>query len=144
MIRDGCLRLIDGRGRTHIIGDGSKPCCTVRLNRRALDWTLLANPGLAVPEAYMDDVLTVEDGTPFDFFELASRNYRHLEAHPLMRLIQRVDPARRGQYNPLGRARKNVAHHYDLSDELYPLFLHYDRQYSCGYFEHDNHDIETA
>src|SRR3546814_19285487 len=100
MIRDGCLRWIDGRGRTHIIGDGSKPCCTVRLNRRALDWTLLANPGLAVPEAYMDGVLTVEDDTPFDFFELPSRHYSHLEAHPLLRTTPPTYPATRRPKHP--------------------------------------------
>jgi cyclopropane-fatty-acyl-phospholipid synthase len=41
------------------------------------------------------------------------------------------------QHNPVGRARENVAHHYDLSDTLYDLFLDRDRQYSCAYFTAD-------
>jgi cyclopropane-fatty-acyl-phospholipid synthase len=48
------------------------------------------------------------------------------------------------QYNPAPRARANVAHHYDLSDALYDLFLDADRQYSCAYFSHDHDDLEQA
>jgi cyclopropane-fatty-acyl-phospholipid synthase len=48
------------------------------------------------------------------------------------------------QYNPVPRARRNVAHHYDLSDQLYELFLDRDRQYSCAYFRTLEDDLETA
>lgn len=144
MIRDGSLRWIDGKGRTHVFGDGSAPGCTVRVTRRSLDWTLMLNPGLAVPEALMEGDLVIEEGTVYDFIDLAARNYRRLEAHPLVRLVKRLDPAQLGQYNPVGRARRNVAHHYDLSDALYELFLDSDRQYSCAYFERESDDIETA
>ncbi len=48
------------------------------------------------------------------------------------------------QYNPAPRAQRNVAHHYDLSDQLYELFLDRDRQYSCAYFLSPDDDIETA
>ncbi|MGH6913140.1 MAG: class I SAM-dependent methyltransferase, partial [Geminicoccales bacterium] len=48
------------------------------------------------------------------------------------------------QYNPVRRAKANVAHHYDLSGRLYELFLDADRQYSCGYFTHRHDDLERA
>jgi cyclopropane-fatty-acyl-phospholipid synthase len=48
------------------------------------------------------------------------------------------------QYNPIGRAQEHVAHHYDLSDDLYDLFLDEDRQYSCAYFANDNVTLEQA
>jgi cyclopropane-fatty-acyl-phospholipid synthase len=48
------------------------------------------------------------------------------------------------QYNPIDRARRNVAHHYDLSGELYDPFLDKDRQYSCAYFTNKDDDLETA
>jgi cyclopropane-fatty-acyl-phospholipid synthase len=38
----------------------------------------------------------------------------------------------------------NVSHHYDLSDDLYDLFLDKKRQYSCGYFKNDNDTLEDA
>jgi cyclopropane-fatty-acyl-phospholipid synthase len=55
------------------------------------------------------------------------------------RLVRRLH-----QYNPVARSQKNVAHHYDLSSELYALFLDSDRQYSCAYFRDPGDDIETA
>jgi cyclopropane-fatty-acyl-phospholipid synthase len=48
------------------------------------------------------------------------------------------------QYNPVGKAKSNVAHHYDLSGSLYDLFLDRDRQYSCAYFESDDGSLEDA
>src|SRR5208337_2877730 len=36
------------------------------------------------------------------------------------------------------------AHHYDLSDRLYELFLDADRQYSCAYFPSPDMTIEAA
>jgi cyclopropane-fatty-acyl-phospholipid synthase len=48
------------------------------------------------------------------------------------------------QFNPAGRARKNVAHHYDLSGKLYDLFLDSDRQYSCAYFAEPKISLEAA
>src|SRR5258706_13620322 len=48
------------------------------------------------------------------------------------------------QFNPAMRARKNVAHHYDLSAALYDLFLDADRQYSCAYFNQPRMTLEAA
>ena len=48
------------------------------------------------------------------------------------------------QYNPIGRAQRNVAHHYDLNDQLYDFFLDRDRQYSCAYFKTGNEPLEQA
>ena len=42
------------------------------------------------------------------------------------------------------RARRNVAHHYDLKDELYELFLDDDKQYSCAYFTDPGNSLEQA
>jgi cyclopropane-fatty-acyl-phospholipid synthase len=48
------------------------------------------------------------------------------------------------QHNPMTIARKNVAHHYDLSGALYDLFLDSDKQYSCAYFRHPDDTLEQA
>lgn len=47
-------------------------------------------------------------------------------------------------FNGLGRARRNVAHHYDLKDELFALFLDPDRHYSCAYFAQPDDDLAAA
>jgi cyclopropane-fatty-acyl-phospholipid synthase len=143
IIRSGHLRLIDGAGRTHDFGDGKPPRCTIRVADRRLDYTLAFNPALSVGEAYMDGLLTIEEGTLYDFMEIAARNYGHLQRSAWYVLVNTV--ARRlRQYNPICRARRNVAHHYDLSDQLYDLFLDRDRQYSCAYFAAESDSLETA
>jgi cyclopropane-fatty-acyl-phospholipid synthase len=48
------------------------------------------------------------------------------------------------QYNPAPRARRYVAHHYDLNGRLYSLFLDRDRQYSCAYFPRGDETLEQA
>jgi cyclopropane-fatty-acyl-phospholipid synthase len=143
-LRDTSVRLIDSQGRTQIVGQGDNPVCAIRIKNRLLDYKLIRNPGLFVPEAYMDGDLIIEDGTLYDFIEACARNYHYLEAHPLFRFARFFDLAKLGQFNPMGRSRKNVAHHYDLSDELYELFLDEDRQYSCAYFTETNTDLESA
>jgi cyclopropane-fatty-acyl-phospholipid synthase len=91
----------------------------------------------------MDGLLTIEEGTLYDFLEVAARNYGNLQRSALYKLINTV--ARRlKQYNPVHRARRNVAHHYDLSDQLYDLFLDRDRQYSCAYFTAESDSLEAA
>jgi cyclopropane-fatty-acyl-phospholipid synthase len=143
IVRTGSLRLIDGAGRMHEYGDGTPPHCTVRLGARHLDYTLALNPELSIGEAYMDGLLTIEEGTLFDLLEIAARNYSNFERKVWFALLSRA-MRRLKQCNPISRARANVAHHYDLSDQLYDLFLDKDRQYSCAYFTSKDDSLEMA
>jgi cyclopropane-fatty-acyl-phospholipid synthase len=143
IVKTGKLRVIDSRGRDHVLGDGGRPSCTIRLHDRRLDYSLALNPALYVGEAYMDGRLTVEEGTLYDFLELAAHNIARIEGNYWYGLLSRL-AKRIGQYNPIGRAQRNVAHHYDLSDRLYDLFLDRDRQYSCAYFVDPRDSLETA
>jgi cyclopropane-fatty-acyl-phospholipid synthase len=143
IVRTGSLRLIDGAGRTHEYGDGTQPRCTVRLGARRLDYTLALNPEMSIGEAYMDGLLTIEEGSLFDLLEIAARNYNNFERMAGFSLFSRAMRSLK-QHNPLGRARRNVAHHYDLSDHLYELFLDKDRQYSCAYFTSNDDSLEKA
>ena len=145
-VKTGAIRIIDAAGREHVYGDGSPPSCTMRMKKASLDYTLPLNPALYVPEAYMNGDLVIEDGTLYDFIELGARNYSNVENFPLANALRWIGVGSRKlkQYNPVGTAQKNVAHHYDLSDGLYDLFLDRDRQYSCAYFMSPDDDIETA
>jgi cyclopropane-fatty-acyl-phospholipid synthase len=143
IVRTGSLCLIDGAGRMHEYGDGTPPHCTVRLGARRLDYTLALNPELSIGEAYMDGLLTIEEGTLFDLLEIAARNYSNFERKVWFALLSRA-MRRLKQCNPISRARANVAHHYDLSDQLYDLFLDKDRQYSCAYFTSKDDSLEMA
>ncbi len=146
LVRVGTLSVIDGAGRTHRFGSGEPPSVTVRLHDRALNWKLFFDPELHAGEAYTDGTLTVEDGSVYDFLALVTMNLGTAGYHPYYRAVEWVRRVIRPvqQFNPAGRARRNVAHHYDLSDALYDLFLDADRQYSCAYFADGNEDLETA
>lgn len=146
VIKDGDLCLIDARGRGWRFGDGATPHVTIRIHDKATERRMLLNPQLAVGEAYMAGTLTLERGTLYDFIDLAARNLEHVERHPLNAVFRRIGHwlRRVQQHNPIGKAQRNVAHHYDLSDDLYDLFLDADRQYSCAYFAPRTVDLEQA
>jgi cyclopropane-fatty-acyl-phospholipid synthase len=146
IITFGRLRMIDARGRSYAFEGSSGTSVAIRLHDPALHWKLLVRPRLYLPEAYVDGALTIEDGSLYDLLDLLATNVERLPEGLLERLLNgTVAPLRRlHQYNPVSRARQNVAHHYDLSNPLYELFLDRDRQYSCAYFYDSSDDLDTA
>jgi cyclopropane-fatty-acyl-phospholipid synthase len=147
VITRGELTLIDARGNRHRIGDAALgPAVTIRLHDRSLHSKLLRNPRLYAGEAYMDGTLTVEGGTIYDFLDLVGLNTANGAVGGWDRCLARSQMLWRWfqQYNPLRRSQANVAHHYDLSGELYEMFLDSDRQYSCAYFDRPGCTLEDA
>ena len=146
LVTVGSLEVIDPSGRRHRFGPGGAPDVTVRLRDRALLQRLAINPGLSVGEAYMDGGLTIERGLLADFLHICVAGLEALEQGPLGAIRRwAAHPLRRlHQYNPISRAQANVAHHYDLSGDLYELFLDPDRQYSCAYFKTGTETLEQA
>jgi cyclopropane-fatty-acyl-phospholipid synthase len=145
-IRAGRLGVVDAAGHHHIFEGAPGPSACVRLRDPSLHWKLLLRPRLYVGEAYMDGSLTVEEGSLYDFIDVLMTNEAIAEGSLPLRLANLAGRVMRRlyQYNPVARARDNVAHHYDLSDQLYDLFLDRDRQYSCAYFCSPDDDLETA
>ena len=146
-IRHGSLTVIDPNGYPTAYGDGSAPHIAVRIHTTQAALKILFDPQMAVGEAYMEGTLTVETGTIYDVVDLVFRNIGLTPLkYPLSGVTERLRTTfrRLAQFNPAGRSRKNVAHHYDLSDTLYDLFLDADRQYSCAYVMDPSDTIETA
>lgn len=148
IVKRGTVHAIDASGKKYTFGDGRPPEVTFRLHDRKTPWAIARNPSLGLGEAYMDGRLTIEDGGDiFDFLDLVVGNMRWERASPfhskrfdwVARLWNRLQ-----QINPAARSQRNVAHHYDLSDRLYDLFLDRDRQYSCAYFPEGGEDLDTA
>ena len=147
IFKRGELTVIDAKGRTRCYGDAARgPRVTIRLHDRALHIRLPLNPRLAIGEAYMDGTLTVEGGTVYDLLDLIGLNLGSGRINAWDKWFMRYEMLWRRfqQANPLGTAQKHVAHHYDLSGELYDLFLDADRQYSCGYFPEAGMTLEEA
>ena len=110
-------------------------------------WKMALNPDLYVGEAFMDGALVIEQGTLRDFLELCFLNLRGVAPVARPRRLTRIVHWGLNvlqQRNSRRAARRNVAHHYDLSDDLYGQFLDRDRQYSCAYFAAPNASLEEA
>ncbi|MEG9883641.1 MAG: cyclopropane-fatty-acyl-phospholipid synthase family protein [Hyphomicrobiales bacterium] len=146
IVLHGSLTLIDADGKRHEFGDSSDPRITVRILKRSAYGKLASNPGFYLGRLYMDDHLLVEEGSIYDFLALCLSNIERNPASGWMEAIGKLRYPTRWirRSNSARRTRRNIAHHYDLTSELYGLFLDADRQYSCAYFETPDTDLEVA
>ncbi len=147
LIQTGDLTAIDHGGQPHRFGDGTGQALVVRFGDAATERQIAHDPQLALPEAYMDGRFTIEDGRRvYDFLAMVLSNSERTtlpvwaQSFDMLRFLTR----RIAQFNPVGRAKRNVAHHYDIDGSIYDLFLDRDRQYSCAYFEPGNDDLDEA
>jgi cyclopropane-fatty-acyl-phospholipid synthase len=146
LVQTGDLKVTDWLGRTRSYGDGGTPKAHIQFNNRSAAGKVALDPDLFLGECYMDGSLSIVSGTIYDFIAIAMQNVEGNRYHPLHKFVNKSRMAfrRLHQHNPIGKAKENVAHHYDLSGAIYDLFLDRDRQYSCAYFEDENSTLEDA
>ncbi len=146
LITSGSLTLLDRSGRVRHFGPGGSPAVVLRLNTAEPLLKPLLDPALWFGEAYMNGDVTLVDGTLYDFLDLCTRNPVGLHDSTILQLRRWLEwPLRYlQQFNPPGRSRRNVQHHYDLSGSLYDLFLNAERDYSCAFFTHGSETLEEA
>jgi cyclopropane-fatty-acyl-phospholipid synthase len=144
-IKTGRISIIDHRGNRRDIGSGG-PQITIRLNDAKVDWELGLNPWLKVGEAYMDGRLSIEEGTIYDLINIGMANAYGIMSARMQRVMTVVNRMLRWwhQHNPVGEAQRHVAHHYDLSRQLFELFLDESMQYSCAYFTRPEANLAEA
>jgi cyclopropane-fatty-acyl-phospholipid synthase len=118
---------------------------TVKLHDKRAAFDLFRNPRLRFGELYIDGRLTIEDGTMLDLLELI------VGAKPWEEGRRKALGKGKGSWikhlfrsNPVAKSRSNVAHHYDIGNDLYALFLDDDLQYSCAYFTDPKNSLEQA
>ena len=142
LFRVGSLSVAMPGGRQITAGDGGEPRVAARVRDVETIAKILASPALGVGEAYMDGRLLIEEGSIHDLVDLATRprGAPRRRPGPLWRWMTRMINER----NARRAARRNVAHHYDLSQEFYRSFLDEDLQYSCAYFETPDASLEEA
>ena len=143
---DGFI-LIDANLKKYIIGFPiNKNPIKLRILNKKLHYKLLFRPDLYFGEAYSDGDILIEDGTLTDFLDIVLMNIGREEVNYFSQFINKLSGSYRylTNFNFIKKSKMNVAHHYDLSDELYDLFLDPKRQYSCAYFKNDNDTLEVA
>jgi cyclopropane-fatty-acyl-phospholipid synthase len=145
-IRRGTLRFTTARGSVFTVGDGGGPSVAIRFMTKAAQRGVLLDPEVRLGEAYTDGTLRVEQGTIADLLAivLGQTNDGMPPGWARLQWWMRFFYRRLQQLNLPTRARRNVAHHYDLDGRLYSLFLDADRQYSCAYFETPDQSLDDA
>lgn len=144
-ISQGHLRVTYANGRTESYGDRTKEEVAIRFTDPSAEWALALDPALALGELYMDGRLMIESGTCYDLVALIKRNARRIATVPgIAAFALRYATSFAAQRQTLVRARRNIAHHYDLDERFYRLFLDSDMQYTCAYYEHPDQTLEQA
>ena len=143
-VRAGNLRITTARGRTYTLGDGSGPPVALRFATPAAERGVILDPELKLGETYMDGTLIVEQGSIADVLAILQSPTAQPPAWARPVWLARYLRRPLAHFNVRRRARRNVAHHYNLDDQLYSLFLDADRQYSCAYFETPDQALDDA
>ena len=143
---NGTLEIIDSNNKIYKFGTSNPHIC-IRLKSKSIERKLFLNPNLHLGEAYMNEELVVEKGNIEEFIDLITdsdddliSNNKFYKFYEYLSSI--FMPFQ--QINQLINSKKNVAHHYDINEDLYKLFLDKDMQYSCAYFHNPNISLDQA
>lgn len=150
-IRKGTLHVTHADGREKLYGTSvaDYPDIRVRFADADVSHQIVTDPRLGAAEAYMDGRLILEQGEIIDLAGLLRRN-RSWERGGRMgtpsraarlrnRVAHKVD-----SFNVARSSRRNVAHHYDVGNAFYQLFLDERMQYSCAYWPREDMTLDEA
>ena len=147
LFKEGGLVLIDANSKKYVIGKpkGNNPI-TLKLLDKSLHYKLLFYPDLYFGEAYSKGSLIIKNGTLTELLHMALQNIGRKETNLFSELLNTIRGSYRylTNFNFIKKSKMNIARHYDISDDLYDLFLDSKRQYSCAYFKNENDSLETA
>ena len=147
LFKKGGFILEDAYGEEHVVGSPNlQKSIKLKIHDKKLHYKLLLYPDLYLGEAYTDGSITIEKGSLSDFLNMALENIGRQEINIFGKIFNRLTGSYRylTNFNFIKKSKMNVAHHYDISDELYSLFLGPSRQYSCAYFNDENETLEQA
>ncbi|MEM7269401.1 MAG: cyclopropane-fatty-acyl-phospholipid synthase family protein [Pseudomonadota bacterium] len=145
-MKKGAVEIAFPSGRREVFGDGSEPAAKLRITDPGAVRAAWMDPSLQFAELYMDGRLVVEEGDIRDFLALAKANgaKNFASAPAVAREIGRMLHRKLRRHILPETAKGNVAHHYDLDEKLFRLFLDSDLQYSCAYYENGDETLEEA
>ena len=148
LVRKGNLTITYSDGVRRTYGGGTGKPVHIRFNSSKAEWLTIYNPEYYLGHCYGEGMIDIVEGDMYDLLEAVFTGNPDggLQYKPWMKALAKIRYAFRffKENNIASRSRKNVQHHYDLTGELYDLFLDADRQYSCAYFETPETDLEEA
>ncbi|MDA1197910.1 MAG: cyclopropane-fatty-acyl-phospholipid synthase [Proteobacteria bacterium] len=147
LFKKGGFLLENADGQKYIIGQPDKnDPIEIKLKDKSLHYKLYLYPDLYFGEAYTEGTLYFVKGTLSEFLNLAIENIGRTKINKFNRIINSLRGSYRflTNFNFIKKSKVNIAHHYDVSDDLYFLFLDPLKQYSCGYFKSEKDTLEQA
>ena len=147
LVRTGDLTVTGADGIAHRFGDGTGESVHVKIHTRHAERRITFDPSLGLPESYMNGEVDIIEGDVLELLRIAYSNMNQSGIDAFWaKAIEglRYSFRRFQQLNTANRARENVHRHYDLSGQLYRLFLDDDMQYSCAYFARPDMTLDEA
>lgn len=146
LIQTGRLTITFPNGEARSYGAGDLKAA-MHIRTDAALRAICLQPELALGEGYMDGTIEIGETTELEaLLTLLLRNRRPGGFPAYLRTVERLRFLTRAwaQRNSARKSKANVAHHYDISDDLYRLMLDKDMQYSCAYFARPDMSLEEA
>jgi cyclopropane-fatty-acyl-phospholipid synthase len=136
------LRVVESTGSVY--GGGGPDAPAMRLERPNAFFARLGATGtIGFGEAFMAGDWTSDD--PAGVITAFAANMRHLVPATFQRLRHAVlSRSPLHEDNTISGARRNISRHYDLSNDLFKLFLDESMTYSSALFDGDPADSEEA
>jgi len=152
LVKRGTLQITYASGKVAKYGQPTDgyPDVALRFTDDKVGRDIVLDPRLGAGEAYMDGRIVMERGGIMELVELVQANNRwekrgKLMAPSLRRKITGHLAFMARSFNKPGSSKRNVAHHYDIGNDLYKLMLDADHmQYSCAYWPREGMTLEQA
>ena len=129
-----------------IVGQLDGPNIHIQILNLKHLFLIVRSPELSFGELYMNKELKIKKGNLEDLMKFLMLNYNSWQSTNFGKIRKYLNDLKNffSTFNPIKKAKRNVAHHYDLNDDLFESFLDKRRQYSCGYFHSKNESLEDA
>lgn len=151
LVRRGTVTVTDYDDSVRRYGEAQPdwPDIAIRFTEKGAADRIARSPRLGLAEAFMDGRMVIDSGDIMELVALVRANNPweksgRIEAVSPLSAALKYSAGKLAQINARAAARRNVAHHYDLDDGLYDLFLDEERQYSCAYWTDDTHTLDDA
>ena len=122
---------------------GSGPAVEMTIHDSRLFRRIATRGAIGLGESYMAEEWDAHDLVGALRAPAPERAQPREARHPTLRRVLDAPP-RPNRRNGLLRARRNIAYHYDLGNELFELMLDPTMTYSCAIFEDEDEPLEDA
>jgi len=152
MVKSGTLVLILPDGGEVVFGDGCEPKVEIRMLNDGLVWRTVLDPGMGLADAYVEGEIEIKPDIVDLFHLLLSNKPKGAGSSPMAwNPMQLITPLAKRYYSHLHSRRanshegskKNIAAHYDLSNNMFEMFLSKDMTYSAGIFDAEVEKVQA-